>query len=279
MTQYAVGDLQGCYDELRRLLDQVRFDPACDQLWVVGDLVNRGPKSLQTLRFVRGLDQAARVVLGNHDLHLLAVARGAQKCKRKDSFQDILQAPDGNELTHWLAQQPLLIEDPALGLVMTHAGLPHIWTLAQAAGYAREVEAVLQGPQANAFLTAMYGNEPACWSDSLSGLTRLRVITNYLTRMRFVGADGTLDFGNKFEPENAPPGFKAWFEYPRTESTRILFGHWAALMGKLQHERYIGLDTGCVWGNHLTLLDLGSLCDRSRRFWTQACIGPAAQDD
>jgi len=270
MTRYAVGDLQGCYDELRAVLDQVRFDPAQDELWVVGDLVNRGPKSLQTLRYIHSLGSAAKVVLGNHDLHLLAVASGAHKHKRKDSFDDVLAAPDRDELLAWLQHCPLLVQEPSLNLVMAHAGIPPIWSVEQAAAYAREVESVLQSPLAKGFFAAMYGNEPDNWHPDLEGLERLRVITNYFTRMRFIADDGTLDFGNKFEPESAPPGFAPWYTYPRADQTKVVFGHWAALMGLLDDPQFIGLDTGCVWGNHLTLLNLASHAQPQREIFTTA---------
>ncbi|MCP5161373.1 MAG: symmetrical bis(5'-nucleosyl)-tetraphosphatase [Hahellaceae bacterium] len=279
MTRYAVGDIQGCYDELQQLLAQVSFDPSVDQLWVVGDLVNRGPKSLETLRLIRSLGTAARVVLGNHDLHLLAVACGAQKHKRKDSFDDVLNAPDASELLAWLQACPLMLCDEAHQLIMTHAGLPHIWSVSNALQYAGEVAKVLQGPNAKEFFHAMYGNEPATWDESLTGMTRLRVITNYFTRMRFVAADGGLDFGNKFEPESAPPGFAPWFDYPRQDKVRIVFGHWAALMGKLDHEHFIGLDTGCVWGNDLTMLNLDSLGVMPRQIYCAPCRGTGLTDD
>lgn len=256
MTRYAVGDIQGCFDPLRRVLDQVRFDPASDQLWAVGDLVNRGPQSLECLRFFRDLGASARVVLGNHDLHLLAVAQGIRSLKRGDTLQPILDAPDAAELLDWVTRQPLLYREP--DFIMVHAGLAPQWTVDAAEGYAAEVSAVLNSPQRETFLRGMYGDEPDCWSDDLSGVTRWRVITNYLTRMRFCRADGTLDLKTKEGPEHAKSGFMPWFDAParRSAGTRILFGHWATLRGRSSRADAIALDTGCVWGDTLSLFTL-----------------------
>lgn len=256
MAIYAVGDIQGCYDSLRCLLDNVKFDPLQDTLWVAGDLVNRGPESLKTLRYIKSLDKSARVVLGNHDLHLLAVARGAQSRKRKDTFNDILDAPDVDELMDWLRHQKLMIRDKARKVVMTHAGVPHIWKIKQAKQYAKELEAVLRGNDCDAFLKAMYGNEPTTWGESLTGVERWRVITNYFTRMRFIDENGALDFDSKLGPLNAPEGYKPWYAYGRSGRTKIIFGHWAALEGNVSDPQMIAIDTGCVWGGRLTLVNL-----------------------
>lgn len=258
MTVWAIGDIQGCLASFERLLAKIRFDHTADRLWLVGDLVNRGPDSLGTLRRIHALRDRVHVVLGNHDLHLLAVAAGAQSCKKKDTFGDILAAPDRDELLGWLQQQPLLHYDAQQDAVMTHAGIPPAWSLFDAQRLAREVEDVLRGPRAGEFFRAMYGNEPARWDESLAGTDRLRTITNYLTRMRFVDGEGTLDLLSKEGLDTAPPGFVPWFDAPgrRCTGTRIVFGHWAALQGRVDVPNVLALDTGCVWGYELTALNL-----------------------
>lgn len=256
MTDYAIGDIQGCYERLRDVLARADFSSSRDRLWVAGDIINRGPSSLKSLRYIESLGSSAVVVLGNHDLHLLAVALGGHALKNKDTLSDILQAPDHQHLLDWLSQQHLLVQDPGRNLVMVHAGLPHIWTVEQAAGYAREVEAVLRGPNAAGFFATMYGNKPDRWDESLQGMDRLRVITNYLTRMRFIAEDGTLEFAAKESAEDAPEGFLPWFRFQRQDDVQVVFGHWAALEGKTDSERFIGLDTGCVWGGQLTMMNL-----------------------
>lgn len=258
MTDYAVGDIQGCHGPLRRLLAKVDFSPSRDRLWVTGDLVNRGPESLATLRYIESLGDAAVVVLGNHDLHLLAVALGGHSLRAKDTLQEVLEAPDRDRLLHWLRRQHLCVYDPDRMLVMAHAGVPHIWSLAQALACAREVEAVIRGDQAAEYFQHMYGNEPACWHEDLTGRARWRVITNYFTRMRFIARDGTLELATKEAASQAPEGFAPWFDWPRDDGLRVVFGHWAALSGQTGHDRFIGLDTGCVWGGALTLMNLDS---------------------
>lgn len=255
MATYAVGDIQGCYDVLRRLLDKVAFDPGADQLWVVGDMVNRGPQSLDTLRFIYSLDDSVRVVLGNHDLHLLAVAHGIREHSASDTLTPILEAHDADTLLRWVRHLPLLHHDMTLDYVMVHAGIAPEWTLLQAKQYAQEVEHALRDDNYADFLADMYSNTPPRWSDSLTGTTRLRVITNYFTRMRCLDEQGQLNLKNKGLPKkNDIP----WFEYPKrqTKKNRILFGHWAALNGQTKNTQAIGLDTGCVWGNCLTLMRL-----------------------
>lgn len=256
MATYAIGDIQGCYDELMRLLEQIGYSDS-DTLWFAGDLVNRGPASLQTLRFVKSLGARGRTVLGNHDLHLLAVHQGTASSKRKDTLQPILDAPDREELLHWLLQQPLLLDDKALGYVMTHAGIPHIWTLKQARKLAAEVEQVLRGPLAGEYFSHMYGNQPDTWRESEHGWARLRLITNYFTRMRFVTPAGKLDFSANGGLESQPRGYYPWYELERVKPIKrtLLFGHWAAL-GSTTRSDVIALDTGCVWGNALTALRL-----------------------
>jgi bis(5'-nucleosyl)-tetraphosphatase (symmetrical) len=266
VTRYAVGDVQGCFEPLRRLLDQVKFDPTRDRLWAVGDLVNRGPQSLESLRFFRDLGDSARVVLGNHDLHLLAVAAGIRKLKRSDTLQPILDAPDAADLLEWVARQPLFYREHDYAMV--HAGLAPQWSLDDAARLSAEVSTVLAGPQRLDYLNGMYGDEPDHWSDALKGPTRWRVITNYFTRMRFCNAEGALNLTHKDGPETAPPGFMPWFNAPyrRSAGSRIIFGHWASLMGRSQRNDAIALDTGCIWGNKLSLFTLDT-----HTFSTCAC--------
>ncbi|MDF3031323.1 MAG: diadenosine tetraphosphatase [Moraxellaceae bacterium] len=254
MALYAIGDIQGCRAALEDLLDVIAFDPARDRLWFAGDLVARGPDSLGVLRLVKGLGSAAETVLGNHDLHFLAVHHGISQTKPKDRTEPILAAPDRDELMDWLRRRPLLLRDTTLDCVLTHAGIPCLWSAEKAQQLAHEVESVLQGPDITKFLADMYGNEPALWSDDLTGTTRLRVITNYLTRMRITDARGALDLKYKQGLEEIPAGFQPWFavENPALHVRHVLFGHWAALEGKTSHPRFIALDTGCVWGRHLT---------------------------
>ncbi|MBA2779874.1 symmetrical bis(5'-nucleosyl)-tetraphosphatase [Billgrantia kenyensis] len=261
MTDYAIGDLQGCHAEFVELLERIDFAPARDRLWLAGDLVNRGPDSLACLREVRALGNAAFTILGNHDLHLLAVARGGARLNRKDTLDDILAAPDREALLDWLQSRPLLVRqafDAGGDTVMVHAGLLPQWSADEAAGLAGEVEARLGSERSGAFLEQMYGNEPACWQASLDGIDRLRVIVNVLTRMRFIDADGCLDFSAKEGLDSAPAGFAPWFRYPRRDDLRLVFGHWAALQGRAEGARVRAeaTDTGCVWGGNLTALNL-----------------------
>lgn len=254
MSTYVVGDLQGCLKPLHCLLEQVSFNPAQDRLWCTGDLVNRGPESLATLRYIHSLGDACVTVLGNHDLHLLAVAYGNASLKRNDTLQEILDAPDAEILLEWLRHRPLMHHENHFTLV--HAGIAPQWSVAQALIYAREVEMALTGNHFTDFLCHMYGNQPDLWQDNLSGTDRLRTITNYLTRMRFCFADGRLDLGNKLGPEHAKPGTYPWFNTPKRIATKdnIIFGHWAALQGQANTPHVFALDTGCVWGGDLTLL-------------------------
>ncbi len=263
MATYAVGDIQGCYDELNTLLEVLRFDPTQDRLWLVGDLINRGPRSLEVVRLVRSLGNAVVPVLGNHDLHLLAITFGGHAPNRGDTFTDVLDAEDGQDIAHWLRGLPLLVRDDELGYVMTHAGIPHIWTLDQAAGLAAEVEAVLRGDDYPAYFSALYGNRPDCWRDDLRGMDRWRIITNYFTRMRLIDESGCLDFSHKGSVEDAPAGWLPWYELRarRPLGASIVFGHWASLEGRTGMDDIIALDTGCVWGRDLT-----ALCLESRRF-------------
>ena len=257
MSIYVVGDLQGCLDPLHRLLEQAAFDPVQDQLWSAGDVVNRGPQSLQTLRYLYQLGNAFRMVLGNHDLHLLAVAHNIGNLKPKDTLQEILDAPDRQQLLEWLQQQPLLIRDH--GYCMVHAGIPPQWSLDTAEQLSKEVESALTGNDAKSYFDAMYGNQPEIWSDDLTGTERLRAITNYLTRMRFCTAQSQLELTHKRGPKQAPKGYAPWFSHPErlTKDDKILFGHWASLEGKDCGDNLYPLDTGCVWGGKLRMIRLG----------------------
>lgn len=258
MTDYAIGDIQGCYDRLRDVLDRVGFSPSRDRLWVAGDLINRGPDSLETLRYIKSLGASAEVVLGNHDLHLLAVALGGHATKSKDTLHEILEAPDCGDLVEWLRRQHFCVYDERRDLLMAHAGLPHIWSVGEAVALAREVETVIRSDDAEYYFTHMYGNEPGCWTPSLEGMDRWRMITNYFTRMRFIARDGTLELATKESAGNEPEGFEPWFHFPREDRVRVIFGHWAALEGNTGSDRFIGLDTGCVWGGALTVMNLDS---------------------
>lgn len=258
MAVYAVGDLQGCLDPLKRLLERIRFDPAADRLWFAGDLVNRGPASLETLRFVHGLGDCAVTVLGNHDLHLLATAWGdSRPRKKRDTLEDILAAPDREALLEWLRRRPLLHDDRALDFTMVHAGLPPQWELADARAAAGELEAVLRGDRFVDFLRQMYGNQPDRWDPALAGTPRLRFIVNAFTRLRYLRPDGSLDFSNKGATQRAGDGLVPWFRFPgrRSAGARIVFGHWSTL-GAVEHEGAFSIDTGCVWGGRLTALRL-----------------------
>lgn len=261
MATYAVGDLQGCLEPLKCLLRQVAFDPARDRLWLVGDLVNRGPQSLETLRFLYAMRDSLTCVLGNHDLHLLAVAHDVERLKKSDTLKEILEAPDRADLIDWLRQQKLLHYDAERDTALVHAGIPPQWTLKKALVRAAEVEEVLRDDtRIREFLDGMYGNEPARWHKNLRGIERLRVITNYFTRMRFCKADGTLDLKSKEGLGSAPKGYAPWFSHleRKTRGLKIVFGHWAALEGRCDEPGVFALDTGCVWGGAMTLLNLDS---------------------
>ena len=258
MAVYAIGDLQGCYDSFRHLLDKLKFNPDKDRLWLTGDLVNRGPKSLKTLRFVRGLGKSAKVVLGNHDLHLLAVAHGiGDFTDRFGSLARILKANDRDELLDWLRRRPLVHYSRKLNTLLVHAGLPPKWSIGKTLARADEVEAKLRGGNYVKFLGKMYGNSPNRWSGDLSGNRRLRFIVNCLTRIRMVDKNGRLDFEHKGPPDAARKGLKPWFEIenPDWEGTRIVFGHWSAL-GLIMNPDLICVDTGCVWGRQLTAVQI-----------------------
>jgi bis(5'-nucleosyl)-tetraphosphatase (symmetrical) len=255
MATYAIGDVQGCYDSLQGLLQLVNFNPAMDTLWFCGDLVNRGPKSAEVLRFVRSLGKQAVTVLGNHDLHLLAVHYGVITPKKKDTFEDVLLAPDREALCQWLVEQPLFHWDRSLKHAVVHAGIPPMWSLEHTETYAEEVTSVLRSSDRLEFFRHMYSDKPSCWGEQLQGLARLRLITNYLTRMRFCDAQGCLELGFKKGAEEVPPGgYSAWFLFPNPSrvEARVLFGHWAALNGIVAVANLVALDTGCAWGGKLT---------------------------
>jgi bis(5'-nucleosyl)-tetraphosphatase (symmetrical) len=255
MSIYAIGDIQGCHREFQRLLDKIGFDPAADRLWLVGDLVNRGPDSLDVIRFVRDLGDRAVVVLGNHDLHLLALAEGNTRHAAKNTLEAILQAPDRDELLDWLRHRPLLHQDHETGFTMIHAGLPPQWTLADAQACALELESTLRGPNYHAYLMEMYGNKPDRWAPDLTGMERLRFITNCLTRLRFCRTDGALALGEKGDLGSPSAGILPWFRMPdrRTRGDRIIFGHWSTV-GYLAEHNVWGLDSGCLWGGALTAI-------------------------
>lgn len=258
MTTFAIGDIQGCYDPFRRLLDKLRFDPAKDKLWLTGDLVNRGPKSLKTLRFVRSLGNAAITVLGNHDLHLIASAHGfGDPGEGRGSLAKILRADDRDELIDWLRHCPLAHFSKSRNTLLVHAGVHPKWTVEKTMARAAEVETVLRSADYVDFLPKLYGNSPSKWSGKLTGNKRLRCIVNCLTRIRMIDSEGRLDFEHKGPPGNAARGLVPWFEIPdaRWRGTRIVFGHWSAL-GLIVKPDLVGLDTGCVWDRELTAVRL-----------------------
>jgi bis(5'-nucleosyl)-tetraphosphatase (symmetrical) len=274
VTRYAIGDVQGCHEELRSLLRQLRFAPDRDRLWFVGDLVNRGPQSLATLRCVRALGDNAIVVLGNHDLHLLAVMHGARPRRRSDTLDAVLAAPDREALTEWLLTRPLAYGEA--GDLLVHAGVVPPWTVAQTLELAREVETALRrDPQR--LLEGMYGSDPDRWSPKLKGLERLRFAINVLTRLRVCTADGEIDLDVKGAPPPPPSPLRPWFVFEQRASrgTRIIFGHWSAL-GLVDSHGVVGLDTGCVWGGALTALDLDAPAARPV---SVACRGYRQPDD
>ncbi|WP_434773156.1 symmetrical bis(5'-nucleosyl)-tetraphosphatase [Pseudomonas entomophila] len=284
MAVYAVGDLQGCLQPLKCLLERVRFDPKVDRLWLVGDLVNRGPESLETLRYLYGIRDSLVCVLGNHDLHLLAAWHDVGRLKKGDTLREILDAPDAPQLLDWLRRQKLLHYDEARGVAMVHAGIPPQWTLGTALDLAAEVEQALRDDtRLTLYLEGMYGNEPNKWSKRLTGIERLRVITNYLTRMRFCTAEGKLDLKSKEGLGSAPKGYKPWFAHERRRArhVKIIFGHWAALEGRVEVPDVIALDTGCVWGGAMTLynVDTGDYhrCDCTDQGMPDSAPTPSAR--
>lgn len=257
MAVYAIGDVQGCYDDLMGLLEEIRFDPSKDRLWFTGDLVNRGPDSLRTLRFIRDLGDSAITVLGNHDLHMLALAEDRAPVHRSDTLEEIFSAPDREELLTWVRHQPLMHHDENLHFTMVHAGIAPQWDLALAQQCANEVESVLKSEDYLEFLSRMYGNEPDIWNENLEGWERLRFITNCFTRLRYCNADGQLCLKSQGEPGTQPDGYMPWFEVPdrHSKDMRIVFGHWSTL-GLYRENGVYALDTGCLWGGLLTAMHL-----------------------
>lgn len=255
MATYAIGDLQGCLDPLLRLLDTLKFDPAADRLWFVGDLVNRGPASLEVLRFVGKLGAGATAILGNHDLHLVMQAEGFGKRNREDTLDPVLAAPDRDELLAWLRARPLFHVEGEYAMV--HAGLLPSWSVELAATLSREVEAALQAPDYREFLANMWGSTPTAWRDDLSGWDRLRVVVNAMTRMRFCTPQGAMEFKAKGPPEHRPAGCVPWFDAPGRASAdhSIVCGHWSAL-GLRVEAKLLALDTGCLWGGSLSAVRL-----------------------
>ncbi len=252
MAVYAIGDVQGCFAALERLLAELRFERARDTLWFTGDLVNRGPQSAEVLRFVRALPRAV-TVLGNHDLHLLAVASGQQPLRKHDTFEDVLAAPDRDALLGWLRTRPLLHHDAGLGWTLIHAGLLPQWTLGDARRLAAEAERHIAESDTHQIFTHMYGDTPDHWQETLAGWGRLRVIINAFTRLRYCDARGRLDLRPKGAPGSQPAGLIPWFQAPGRHSgaERIVFGHWSTL-GLWRGDGVVGLDSGCLWGGRLS---------------------------
>lgn len=256
MALYAIGDVQGCYDSLRALLDKLHYDPGADRLWFTGDLVNRGPQSLEVLRFVKSQTNAVSV-LGNHDLHLLAVASGQAPRKKRDTFEHVLSSPDRDELLNWLRTCPLLHHDAALGCVLVHAGVLPQWGLATALRLAAEASEFIRRSNNNDLFTHMYGDLPDHWQDDLGGWARLRIIINAFTRLRYCDAHGRMDLRPKGRPGKQPSHLLPWFQVPGRKmcDTRIVFGHWSTL-GLWDDNNVIALDSGCLWGGKLTAVRL-----------------------
>ena len=262
MSTYAIGDVQGCYSELQNLLNEINFDERRDELWFAGDLVNKGPKSLQTLRFIKALGVNAKITLGNHDLHLLAVAKNIQPLLKKDTIQEILAADDVKELIDWLKSRPLLITDDNLNFTMVHAGLPPQWSLENAKEFAKECELILQSEKINKLLAEMYGDTPNIWVNSLQDYAKQRFIINCFTRIRFCNSDGMLDFDTKVAPGKQNTSLIPWYSLPnrKTKDNKIIFGHWSTVhIGNEKNFKQYNvypIDTGCLWGGRLTAMRL-----------------------
>jgi len=262
MSTYAIGDLQGCYSELQDLLDKINFDETNDQLWFVGDLVNRGPNSLECLRFVKSLGTKAKTVLGNHDLHLLAVANKVRKPHRNDTFDEILNAEDSETLFNWIKQQPLLVNESDLNFTMIHAGLPPQWTLEQAKELAQETESLIQSNHFYDFIHNMYGNKPDIWHEKLEGDDRHRFIINAFTRIRYLDKNNKLDMKEKSAPGEQVKSLLPWYQIKnrRTQTDKIIFGHWSTVHlgyeNNFKRHNVYPLDTGCLWGGELTAMRL-----------------------
>ena len=261
MAVYVVGDIQGCYKPLRRLLAKADFNPKKDQLWACGDLIGRGTQPLKTLDYLMSLGHSFQTVLGNHDLHFLAVTAGVRPAKKSDHFDQLLDSPYLSEYVQWLRQQPLALK-PAKSTLLTHAGLYPGWSIKQALALCEEVSDWLQSDNYHSLLSGMYDPGPASWHEDLSGMERARFIINAMTRMRFVYPNGELDFKWTSQAEKAPAPLVPWFRHPSQQLKKhqtVLFGHWAALQTQTHHKQYVGLDTGCVWGGKLTMIKLGRM--------------------
>ncbi len=258
MATYAIGDIQGCYKTLRYLLTEIHFNPQHDRLWLVGDVINRGMGSLAVLQYLYDLQDRITLVLGNHDLHFLAVAANVAPLKKTDTFHDILEYSEMDRLCAWLRQQPLLHYDSHYDALMTHAGLYPLWDLATAQSLAQEVKSLLQGKEYVDFLKVLYGNQPDRWNENLEGFDRGRFIVNALTRMRVVSTDGRLELDYKDDLEHCPSGYLPWFQLPLLiePRTRLIFGHWAQCILPIPYQNFYQLDTGCAWGRQLTALRL-----------------------
>lgn len=257
MSTYVIGDIQGCYQSFRKLLNKIEFNPNSDQLYLAGDLINRGPESLKTMQYILQHKDSIKCVLGNHDLHFLAVAHHCQPPHHKDSFQDILDSPDRHKIVYWLSQQPLAIHLKSLNSLIAHAGLPFCWSAKQAVEYSAEVSQVLQSSARYQYYVSMYGDQPDLWSKELMGVDRLRCITNAFTRMRFCQQDGRLELRVKCAPGRQPQHLVPWYKLSNSQyHGHIIFGHWAALQGEANQVKRHALDTGCVWGARLTALRL-----------------------
>jgi bis(5'-nucleosyl)-tetraphosphatase (symmetrical) len=269
MSIYAIGDVQGCYKSLRRLIKHTGFKPASDQLWFCGDLVNRGPKSADVLRYIMDLGDTARCVLGNHDLNLLAVAYGKRESKISDTLDDILKAPDSNQMLKWLRHQPLFHRSKEYRVCMVHAGIHPTWSISRTKKLAQEVQQVLRKGDYETLLQEMYGNYPAYWDKDLQGWDRLRFITNVLTRMRYLDSSGGLDLDIKCSPGKQATGYHPWYsiEAKRKKSWRVFYGHWSTL-GLHWQNNAICLDSGCLWGGKLTAAQVDS---QKIRFFSQNC--------
>ncbi len=270
MAIYAIGDIQGCYIDLRRLLDKINFQQGKDKLWFAGDLVNRGPDSLQTLRFIKSLGKSAISVLGNHDLSLLAIASGYQKPKTHTLTQ-ILKAPDRDELLHWLRHQKLLHHHQKRGYLMSHAGIYPQWDLEQAKKYALEVETILQADNYADFFAHMYGNTPNLWNENLRSWDRLRFITNAFTRMRYCTPYGQLNFSDNKYPGTQKRGLHPWYTQSQIQSVdnKVIFGHWSTLVGETKSPYIYALDTGCLWGGELTAMKLAKKKYKGKQYTHQ----------
>ena len=261
MSTYAIGDLQGCYVELIDLLNEINFDERNDQLWFVGDLVNRGPMSLDCIEYVMSLGNNAKTVLGNHDLHLLAIAEGIRKPHKKDTLDEIVHAEHAKQIYSWLRAQPLMVQDDDLGYTMLHAGLPPVWSIQEAKEFAQETEIMINSDEFYNFLPSMYGNEPVLWSNSLSDIERHRYVINSFTRTRYLHLDGTMNFSEKGIPDDKSE-LVPWYAYPNRQSknSRIIFGHWSTVtLGQTQDFSQFNvypIDTGCIWGGKLTAIRL-----------------------